>query len=320
MTAPPASSTPLDDFLAGADDATGTGDLLQQIGLVSSMLGLLLAGGLVVFVGAVHRGPRTEIAVLLRLVAGAAALAVAGAAVEIAGLASIDDLSWLDALTEEASAAAMMRLLAGAMIALGLFEHSIDVDERGADGEPVVRWVPATASSFAYAGMAIGALSFSFDGHTVSEGPRVVHALVDVVHVSAGSTWFGGVAGLAVVAWLRRGHGSVAPLIVRFSPVAGVALILVALAGSLMALLILDELGDLVATVWGRTLLAKVATVGVVVVLGAYNHFVVVPALERDGTAVAEQIRRARRTVTAEAVLLLAVVSLSMLLVGASPN
>lgn len=321
-------STPLDDFLAGADDSTSTGELLEQVGLLMSMLGLLLATGLIVFLAVVHRGRRAEVATLLRVVALAAAVAVVGAAIEIAGLAAIDDLGWIDALTDGGSAAAMMRLLAGAMVALGLFDHSVDIESPVADesadgevadppgGDGLVRWTPASASAFAYAGVALAMFSFAFDGHTVTEGPRGVHAGVDIVHVSAAAIWFGGIVGLALVGWLRRTDGSTAALTVRFSTVATVALVLVALAGSLMSLMIIDGPSDLTTTEWGRTLLVKLGAVAMVASIGAYNHFVVVPALETgDSDAL---VRRARMTVTVEAGLLVAVVAISMLLVGAS--
>ena len=290
-----ASSTPLDDFLAGAGSSAATGERLQRLGLCGSVTGLLLAAGLVVFLAVVHRGPVREVRVLLRLTGAAGAVVIVGAAIEIAGAASVLDISWPDALRE--SSAPMLRLLAGVLVVLGLFQHTEPAAERPSywgsgsttsamvapDGRPLVRWVPNAASAFGLAGAAIGLMSFGFDGHTVSKGPRLVHAISNLVHVTAGSIWFGGVVGLLVVAWMRRRSGlTSSPLVVWFSSIATVALIAVALAGALMSLMITDGFGDFTGTPWGRILLVKLSAVTVAVVIGAYNHFVIVPAMERD--------------------------------------
>ena len=117
-------STPLDDFLTGADASTETGELLQKLGLIGSLTGITLATGLVVFLAVVHQGNRSEIRVLLRVAGGAGAVAAIGAAVEIAGTASILDIGWADAVTDSAASAAMMRLVAGVLILLGLVDHT----------------------------------------------------------------------------------------------------------------------------------------------------------------------------------------------------
>ncbi len=110
-----------------------------------------------------------------------------------------------------------------------------------------------------------------------------------------------------------------APLVVRFSSIAAVALIVVACAGSLMTFLIIDGFGDLTGTPWGRLLLVKVAAVGLTALFGAYNHFVVVPAFERADVAVGMEAR-ARLTITVEAAILVFVVALTVLLTNASTN
>ncbi len=328
----PTGSTPLDDFLDDAGSSTETGEMLQRVGLLGSLTGILLATGVLVFLAIVHRGRLGEIRLMLRI-AGAAGLAgLLGAAVEIAGVASISDASWSDALTSSAGSAPMMRLLAGVLIVLGLFEHTVpadgtrddvdagsvesDGDDDGGPGE--VRWVPSSASAFGVGGVAVGVLSFGFDGHTVTKGPRAMHALVDIVHVTAASTWFGGIVALVVLAMIRGRSGSPsASLVVRFSSVATVALVAVALAGGGMSLMIIDGLGDYTGTEWGRVLLLKLGATGVAVAIGAYNHFAVVPALVADpnGAAIA---RRARTAITIEALVLLFVVVATVFLVEAS--
>ncbi len=316
------ASTPLDDFLNDTR-STDTGELLQRLGLFGSLFGVTLALGLLVFLVVVHRGSRAEVAVLLRLVAVAGGATLLGAAVELAGVASLGDLSWSEALTDDTGSAAMMRLLAGLLVVLGLFDHSAPADDTGTDqsdgdgdGDGDVRWVPASASAFGFVGVALGVLSFWFDGHTVTRGPRVIHAVVDLVHVTAGGVWFGGIVGLCAVAVLRRGR-TVAPLLLRFSPVASAALVLVALAGALMTLMVIDGFDDLTGTEWGRLLLIKVAAVGATALVGAYNHFVVVPVLDAS-PANGDMGARARVAVVVEAALLAFVVAVTVFLTGAS--
>lgn len=329
MTHRVVGSTPLDDFLNDTTSSTGTGELLQRVGLFGSLSGVVLAAGLIVFLAAAHRGRHSEVTVILRVIAAAGALMLVGAAVEVAGVASIGDLTWADALTDSTGSAPMMRLLGGLMIVLGLFDHTVPVGPRPEapadgelDGEERVRWVPASASAFGLVGAAVGVVSFWFDGHTVSRGPRAVHAIVNLAHVSAGSIWVGGIVGLVVVGLMRRATTeSTAPAIVRFSAIASVALIIVTLAGALMTLFVIDGFGDLTGTDWGRLLLVKTAAVGVAAAIGGYNHFVVVPALERlvvDDHA--GMVARARTTVTVEAATLMFVLAFTVLLTMASTN
>jgi copper transport protein len=138
--------------------------------------------------------------------------------------------------------------------------------------------------------------------------------------VAAGSVWFGGIVGLMIVGLLRRRtEHSAAPLTVRFSSVATLALIAVTVAGVLMSLMITDGFGDYTGTDWGRALIIKTIAVGIAVLLGAYNHFVVVPALELDPDATAMQ-RRAQMTVSIEAIVLLFVAVATVFLTVASTN
>lgn len=313
-------STPLEDFLAGSPADTSTGELIQQLGLFGSLGGLTLALGLVVMLVRVHRGPAREVGVLLRVIGAAAAVGLVGAATEVAGLASIDGVSWWDALRSSAGAAPMLRLLGAALIVGGLFEHTAPVGDDPADegGEPMVRWVPAGASALAYAGFGAVLASFWFDGHTATQGVQAVHAVVNSVHVVAGSIWFGGIVGIAIVALVRRREETtIAALLVRFSTLATQAVVLVGLAGVAMAATILDGIGDLTGTDWGRVLIAKVVVVAMLGAVGGYNHVVVVPALER-GDRVDVHLARARLAVAVEVALLLMVVVFTVVLTTSS--
>jgi len=77
-------------------------------------------------------------------------------------------------------------------------------------------------------------VSFWFDGHTVSKGFRPLHALINSVHLLAGSIWVGGVVMMAIVVWRRSRAGrptGAAELALRFSPLATLSLVAVAAAG-----------------------------------------------------------------------------------------
>jgi copper transport protein len=168
--------------------------------------------------------------------------------------------------------------------------------------------------------MSLVLLSFAFDGHTLSEGPRFLHAVLSVVHVASAGVWAGGVLALAVV--LRRRHNDRVDsrgveMIVRFSVAAMFSLGLAGLAGVVMALFIDSDVASYLSTDWGRILVVKVVLVGAAAMLGAYNHFRVLPALERKPDN-SDVIAQARNTVTTEAIVLFVVALASAILVGAS--
>jgi len=106
-------------------------------------------------------------------------------------------------------------------------------------------------------------------------------------------------------------------LVVRFSAVASVALGAVVAAGLVMAVSILDSFGELTSTQWGQTFLLKSAAAGLAMLAGAYNHFRLMPALERDPDDDVLH-RSVRSTVTAEAILLGFVVVVTAWLVAAA--
>jgi copper transport protein len=318
-------SAPIDDFLAEAGGSSATGERLETIGAGLALGGVVLAVGVVVFLAVVHLGRRAEVARLLRLVVLAGALVLGGGIIEVAGTADVLGLAWSEALTDGSASSAMMRLLAGLMMVLGFAEETVPVGgppippgeaSTGDELDGDVRWLPGASSAFGLAGSALGVLSFAFDGHTATEGPRLVHATVNVVHVVAGGVWFGGVVGLFAVGSLRRPRGSVA-LIARFSRVATISLASVFAAGVVMAAMILDGPGELSGTDWGRRLLVKTAAVGAAALLGGYHHLVVVPRLVSGDVAVE---RTARRTIAAEAAVLVFVVVMSALLTRASTS
>jgi copper transport protein len=190
-----------------------------------------------------------------------------------------------------------------------------DIDQ----GE-MCRWRADRTSWLAFVGVAVAVVSFWFDGHTVTKGFRPLHAVANSVHVVAGSVWVGGVVAMAVVLWSRYRHSrptDALGLVVRFSSVASVALAAVVVAGVIMAIAVLDSFGELTSTQWGQTLLLKSAAASIAIAAGAYNHFRLMPALERRPDDV-ELHTHVRSTVTAEAIVLGFVVVVTAWLVAAA--
>ena len=133
------------------------------------------------------------------------------------------------------------------------------------------------------AAVAAGALgTVVLDGHQRSVPPTWLLVTGDLVHVGAAAVWFGGLVVVAAVLRRRATRPEAVPaagLVARFSGVALVAAVLVAVGGTAMAWPLVGEPAALVATAYGRTLLVKLAAVGIVVAVAAYNRFRLVPAL-----------------------------------------
>jgi copper transport protein len=317
--------SPLDDFLAGTDRerAGGSGELLRDLGVGTSMMGLLLAIGVVAVLARVHRGSEREVAALRSLASFGAVLVAVGGVIELAGLEAVFETGWTGVLSLETSSAAMMRVVGGTLVAFGLGATTVTAGAvttgTAFAAAHQVRWNPGAESAFGLVGLAVAAFSFSFDGHTVTEGPRGLHMVADLVHVVAGGVWFGGVVALVALAVLRHRTGtSIAEAVVRFSSVATAALAAVAVAGSVMAVIILDSVDELTDTVWGRQFTIKLVAVGVATALGGYHHLVTVRRLDGPGSLDPAELARARTTLVVEALALAFVLVATSFLVNAS--
>jgi copper transport protein len=178
-------------------------------------------------------------------------------------------------------------------------------------------WVPDAASSAGFVGAAMLLASHLFDGHTVSKGTWAITSLFSLIHVGAAAVWVGGVVMLVAVLWRRtrqqRPLRSL-QLAVRFSVVATIALAAVAIAGLVLAVIILDGVSELWTTPWGRLLMLKTGLVGFAACGGAYNHKVLIPELGEDETL----SPKFRTAVTLEAIALGLVLVVTAFLVGAA--
>lgn len=101
------------------------------------------------------------------------------------------------------------------------------------------------------------------NGHAAGSGDHENAVNSIAVHVLAATLWLGGL--IAITAMRRAAGGDLAPVVERFSVVAGWCFAAIALSGLVQATLALDAWSDL-GTAYGLTLLAKVA---VLALLGA---------------------------------------------------
>lgn len=187
-------------------------------------------------------------------------------------------------------------------------------------GRGELMWRATADSTLAFASVPILLISYAFDGHTVTEGDRWVTGALNALHVGGAAVWVGGIVMLTSTLTRRKraGHDLRAhEMAIRFSVVASAALVIVGIAGALLSLTILDTVDELWTTPWGRLLLGKVLLVGLAATAGAYNHFELIPRLNRTGgnTALSEQLRIVVRL---EAVLLLSAVLVTAFMVGAA--
>jgi putative copper export protein/mono/diheme cytochrome c family protein len=132
------------------------------------------------------------------------------------------------------------------------------------------------------------ALSLSLTGHAADWGDVRLGVAVDWAHAVAASAWTGGLIALALVAgrretpWSRQSLAAVVP---RFSRLAGLSLLVVAVTGSYNAWTQLGGLSRLTTTTYGRVLIAKLVIVAVLVWLGAVNRYVLLPRVEPASAA-----------------------------------
>ena len=346
----------LEAFLAAARPVPAGAGAVAAGARIAGVVGAVLVIGGAVFAQFGLRGdPRDVRAVLLWVQRGGGFL-ITGAVLEATTLTARRVGEWSlqtsptdvgEALWSSAGLAVVLRATAGA---LAIWRMRLDtmaaspahdpvlaarrlatvggrgdrpLPQRGSD-EPFVyegdeAWSHRVAL-YGLAGPAVAASSFMFDGHSASEGPRLLHALVNLVHVTTAAVWAGGVTMLALTIHRRRRDGrpvKALQLAMRFSVIATITVVASGVAGTALSLLVADSVADLWSTEWGRLLILKVALVGVAAAGGAYNHRVMVPALDlapEDRST----IERFRTVVTIEAGALAGAAVVTAFMVAAS--
>ena len=126
------------------------------------------------------------------------------------------------------------------------------------------------------------ALTTALSGHAADWGDVTPSVLLDWIHVLAASLWIGGVVALALVAFgpgSALAPSSVTHICARFSRLAGGSLAAVVLTGVYSAWVQLPDVAAFRDTPYGRVLLAKLALVVVLVLLGGTNRYALLPRL-----------------------------------------
>ena len=181
--------------------------------------------------------------------------------------------------------------------------------------------------ALALGGAVMAPLAFALTGHTRTMSPAVVGYLADAVHLAAGTVWFGGLLALTSAVRRRRNSGDAlgsAEAVATFSGLAAVSAGAVIVAGLALSWIEVGGLDALTSTTYGRLLSAKVAAVGLVLVLAAWNRFRLVPAVARDAldhpdTTTTAGWTTLGRVVRAEAVVLIAVLAITGVLANVTP-
>ena len=192
------------------------------------------------------------------------------------------------------------------------------VVRRRRNRDDVVRVVP---SPLAWLGVAALLASETFTGHTAATEPRWLIAASDVTHLAGAGVWAAGAALLCWTFWQRsrvRPGDPLAGSVLRFSTLAGWALLAVTVTGVIQGGLILGSVGALTSTTFGRVLALKVLVVAAIAWTGWWNRRHLVPEFE-DGAPSSAAVRQLRMSLTAETVGFLVVVALTAVLVVSSP-
>ena len=185
----------------------------------------------------------------------------------------------------------------------------------GAWVAPRKREVLLASAGIASLGIAFG---ISWASHPASRGTLALMA--DYAHLVAGALWVGGVVALAILAGVVRPlsrsarEALIRACLLRFSNLAVPSVLVLALAGSYIAVRELPAPSALLTSGYGITLLAKAIVFTGAVALGGYHQRSVVPRIEA-GAPVAS----IRRTLALEVGLLLLALALAATLSQSAP-
>ena len=175
-----------------------------------------------------------------------------------------------------------------------------------------------------YGGLAV-TVSFAVWGHATELSPTAISLAADAIHATAAALWLGGLVGLVMVLSVRTPETvrATAGIIGRFSRMAFWSVIALTIAGLTLTITGSDaSLNSILTTTWGQLVLAKIGLTLIVVLIAAWNRRTLVPSLTSPTENTGElAVRWATllRTIRAEAVLLVAVVALTAIVVNVPP-
>ena len=181
------------------------------------------------------------------------------------------------------------------------------------------------SNSLALSGGLAVTVSFAVWGHATELSPKAISLAADAIHATAAALWLGGLVGLVMVLSLRTPDTvrATAGIISRFSLMAFWSVIALAIAGLTLTITGSDaSLNSILTTTWGQLVLAKIGLTLIVVLIAAWNRRTLVPSLISPTENTGELVVRWAaflRTIRAEAVLLVAVVALTAIVVNVPP-
>lgn len=169
----------------------------------------------------------------------------------------------------------------------------------------------------------------ALSGHASTQEPIALLFPLDVAHVAAMSLWLGGL--VALIALVPAATGKLdlsqrskllAAVLLRFSPLALLAVTVLAVTGTVQAIMYLTSFDQLLDDAFGRSVLIKALLLAALIGLGALNRQRTLPKLRAiaagDGAPGAAGTVL-KRTLRAEVVLIVAVLGTTGALVGYSP-
>lgn len=122
-------------------------------------------------------------------------------------------------------------------------------------------------------------LTISFVSHAGASGGILL--ISDVIHLIFMTIWAGQLICLAVIPW--KDKNLFIDLLTKFSNIALISVILLAMTGIYTAWRHLDDFQELFTTAWGLTLAIKVCIFAVVLLVASRNRFHYLPLLKKDG-------------------------------------
>ena len=165
----------------------------------------------------------------------------------------------------------------------------------------VARWGKFVAV-FAFATLPF---TYAFAGHAAVDSPAALTIALLALHVAAVGVWCGGLILLIFVKDIRT-----TSIVEWFSQRAAILIAVVVATGVVQALLLMDGIGNLTKTSYGKALLAKVCVVGIMLICAA----IVRRRFYESG------VSRLRAVLCAEVVVGLVVLSITSGMVAASPR
>jgi len=147
--------------------------------------------------------------------------------------------------------------------------------------------------------------TYAFAGHAAVDSPAALTVALLALHVSAIGVWCGGLILLIFVKDIRT-----TSIVEWFSQRAAILIAVVVATGAVQALLLMDGIGNLTKTSYGKALIAKVCVVGVMLICAA----IVRRRFYESG------VSRLRAVLCAEVVVGLVVLSITSGMVAASPR